>query len=172
MSQKLFKVIEGLRELLKKPERVFPVTVTSIHKPNCTIDAKTVEGLELFDIKLRAVADTKTGYIIYPKKDTTVQICRTGDEDDYLMLHADEVESMELIIEGVKYKVDKQGYVVSKGNDNLKDVIQLIIDAQNLTIEATQQILVIYGNNPDFAKLVQATTKTTQAQTKKNNLLK
>ena len=60
------------------------------------------------------------------------------------------------IASGVRVEVDST-FGLSKGSDTLKDALTLLI-------EAVQQIMVIYGNNPDFSKL-------SQAQTKVNNLL-
>lgn len=70
------------------------------------------------------------------------------------------------------YKLNDTGHLIKGGNDTLKQVLELMIEGSKLIIEATQQILVLYGNNPDYAKLTQANVdKFTQALTKLNNIL-
>lgn len=52
----------------------------------------------------------------------------------------------------VVYKWNRNGFLQQKGSDTLKQILVLIT-------EAVQQVVVLYGNNPDYTKLTQALTK-------------
>lgn len=55
------------------------------------------------------------------------------------------------IVKGSSFLQDGK-FTISVDNDSLKDALTMLI-------EAVQQIVVMYGNNPDYTKLSQALTK-------------
>jgi hypothetical protein len=53
---------------------------------------------------------------------------------------------VEITIGSVQLLVNETGVVIKKGDDNLLQALQLLI-------ESVLQISIIYGNNPNFMKL-------------------
>lgn len=121
MSKQRSKIRESLKDFFSN-DLVFPVTVKSIDEDACTVDVETVEGMEIYEVKLRAVKTEKYGIVVFPKKDTTIQICRIGNDNDFLMLHADEVEKIFWKIEDMTLEMTKDGFIFN-GGDKLGMVI-------------------------------------------------
>lgn len=151
MSAEEEKIRQGFKKLNQQNERVFNATVIAVDEDKCTIDIKTAGGSELYNVKLKALENQKRGFLIIPKNNSDVQVCEIG-ERDFLMISADEVEKLILIIDTVKYEIDKDGFVFQKGNDTLWIGIKLLI-------ESIEAIIVLQGTNPDRAKLAMAKTK-------------
>ena len=132
MSKQRNKIREGLKEFMSS-DLVFPATVKSIDEDACTIDVVTAEGMDIFEVKLRAVKTEKYGCVVFPKKDTTVQICRISDDNDFLMLHADEVEKIYWKIEDMTKEVTKDGFIYNGGdNDGIVKVNPLTDDINSI----------------------------------------
>lgn len=132
----------------------------------------------IHDVAFCSIEDTVENRIVAKPKEGSyvivgfVEAFHEGKESDAFIEQCSEIDEVLIKIGNKLYKLNDQGHLVKGGSDTLKEVIELIIEAANLTIEATQQILVLYGNNPDYAKLIQAKfTKLQQATTKLNNVL-
>jgi hypothetical protein len=151
MSYEEEKLRKALKKFLQKDERVFTATVIAVNEDECSLDVQTAEGAELYDVKLKALRNVKKGVMIIPATESTVQVCRTG-EQEYLMIAADDVAKVLWMFEGSVLSLDSEGFQLKKDNDELKDIIRLII-------EAVQETMVLYGKNPNFLKLQQALTK-------------
>lgn len=131
MSKQRSKIKQSLKDLMNTGDVIFPVTVKSIDEDACTIDVETAEGMEIFEVKLRAVKTEKYGCIIFPKKYTTVQICRINDDNDYLMLHADEVEKIYWKIEDMTLEVTKDGFVFNGGDKKGMVLLEKTVERLN-----------------------------------------
>lgn len=116
------------------------------------------DELDIPDVMLRPVLDGNEGLTLFPKANTWALAIRVEGGEDWMLLAAGEYDKVKLKIGTAIIEQDSTGLLIKKGNDTLKQVIQNII-------EATQQIVVLYGNNPDYGKL-------TTALTKLNNILR
>lgn len=149
MSKQRKKIREGLKDLMSTGDVIFPVTVKSVDEDACTIDVVTAEGMDIYEVKLRAVKTEKYGCITFPKKDTTVQICRIGNDDDFLMLHADEVEKIYWKIEGVTLEVTKDGFVFNGGqNKGMVKMPQLVDRLNNIEDDINKIKQAFFGWTP------------------------
>jgi len=151
MSAEDERIRKDLRDFFKKDERIFTADVINVDEQECVIDVVTVRGTTLYNVKLKALHNNAKGVIVFPKINSTVQVCRIGDKD-FIMLAADEVEKVLWSINGVTCQIDGDGVVIDKNGDSLKDILTLIT-------EAVQKIIVLQGTNPDRIKLQQALTK-------------
>jgi hypothetical protein len=132
----------------------------------------------IHDVLFCAIEDTAdTRIVIKPKEGSYVLVgfieaTHEGKEGDAFLEQCSEIDEVFVKTGNKIYKLNSQGHLLKGGGDTLKELIQLLIDAIKLTIEATQQIVVVYGNNPDYSKLIQANlTKLVQATNKLNNIL-
>lgn len=107
--------------------------------------------IEIPEVRLRPVTNGNESITIYPKADTYVLCIRIENDEQWMVVAVDEAERVNVKTDNTEFDI-KEGVLIQRGNDTLKQIIQL-------TIEATQQIVVLIGNNPDYAKLVQALTK-------------
>ena len=116
-----------------------------------TCDVSPVDGdADLLDVRLIADLENDKSFILVPKVDSFVVVGFLTDAVAYVTM-VSEVDKVYCKIGNLEFQLASK-FLIKKGDDSIKDVLQLII-------EAVQQITVIYGNNPDYAKLGQAETK-------------
>lgn len=114
--------------------------------------------LDYNDVRLRPVLDGKESITIFPKTGTWALAVRIESEDDWMIVAVGEASKWSLSVGTARIEQDSSGLLIRKGNDTLKDILQMII-------ESVQQIVVAQGTSPDYAKLIEAMLKV-------NNLLK
>lgn len=130
----------------------------AVSDSKCDVD---VEGEpKLFDVRFHAIEDAVgSKIVIKPKEGSKVLVGIINNlVTEAFIEQCSEIDEVLIVTGDKEYKLNAEGHLIKGGNDTLKQVIQLII-------EAVQKIMVLQGNNPDFLKL-------TQAQEKLNNILK
>lgn len=132
-------------------------TVKSVDDDAMTCSMEVDEGIE-FEVRLRPVLDGTESITLFPKVGSMALAIRIEADEDWYLLHAGEVDKWQLKIGTTIIEQDADGLLIKKDADTLKQVFTNII-------EAVQQVVVMYGNNPDYTKLI-------EAQTKVNNLFK
>jgi hypothetical protein len=124
-------------------------TVASVGERTCIL---TVDDLDYPDIRLSPVIDGTEGLTIFPKVGTMAMAIRIEEADEWMLIGCQEIDKYRLVVGDLVFEVGTDQFTVKKGADSLKDALTLIV-------EAIQQIVVIYGNNPAYDKLTQALTK-------------
>lgn len=135
------------------PDATVLATVKSVDEDAMTCVLEDDEGLEIHDVRLRPVLDGNQSITIFPKVDTWALAIRIESDEEWMLLSAGEIDKWQLVIGDTIIEQNEDGLLIQKGSDSLKEVLTNII-------EAVQQIVVLYGNNPDYAKLATALTKT------------
>jgi hypothetical protein len=145
------ELYQALRAISKAEDQVLPGLVTTVETDTIDVD---VAGVVYYGVRLKSVADgTGTGLVIKPKVGSVVLISKIGDQgNEFFVSMYSEVDTMHFKNAAVEMKVDDTGFLIKKGSDTLLQVLKMIIESQ-------QQIMVLYGNNPDYVKLAQATVK-------------
>lgn len=77
----------------RKGEGLVVATVTAVDLEQCFIDCKDGDDNEYLDVRLNATPE-KTGLIVVPKVGASVIILGLGNEQEYLMIHAGEIEKV------------------------------------------------------------------------------
>lgn len=165
MSDELQVIKQELDEFAstRGPAALTACTVVSVNEADSTIEVEFDNGGKIDDVQLRSIVKNGDKVVLIPKSGSIVLIAKIAGSDEYYVVAVEEPEKM--IIEKGDLKIEiTDKIVIDKGSlhftvdskvkiengaDNLKDALQKII-------EATQQITVIYGNNPDYGKLAQA----------------
>lgn len=81
-------------------------------KRTCDIDDG---GVIMYGIRLQSIAQGNTGMTLFPKVGSQVLCVRIEDSDDYMVVHASEVESAELKIQDKSVTMDQNGFVFNGG---------------------------------------------------------
>mgnify|MGYP006921408547 CR=1 FL=1 len=139
------------------PAILITATVKEIHDDD-TVTVVFADDTQAEDVRLKAVVIDGNKCICVPAVNSKVLVGKINNGDDYAVVSFSAISEIKTVIGTVEYGADATGFVFKKGNDTLKQILQLII-------ESVQQVMVLYGNNPDYAKLATALTKL-------NNLLK
>jgi hypothetical protein len=150
---------EEIRQLLdERSSRVGPsptmlATVQSVDTAEATCvlyDEET--DLEYYDVRLRPVIDDKESFTIFPKKGSWCLAARIENTDEWMVLACSEADKWRLKIDNSVVEQDATGLLIQKQSDTLRQALELII-------QAVMKVVVVQGQNPDYAKLQQALTK-------------
>jgi hypothetical protein len=150
---------EQIRQLLdERAARVGPsptmlATVTSVDADEATCvlyDEET--ALDYYDVRLRPVLNGKESITIFPKVGSWCLAVRLEDTDEWMIVACSEADKWRLKIGESIIEQDATGLQIKKQNDNLREALELII-------QAVMKVTVIQGTNPDYPKLQQALTK-------------
>lgn len=140
-------------------------------------DVEIDDAPTIHDVAFCTIHDAVSNRIVVSPKEGSrvlvgyIEANEQGKEIDAFIEQCSEIDKFFLKIGNKQYELTSSGHLIKGGNDTLKEVVDLMIAAQKLTIEACQQILVLYGNNPNFQKLAEAYgTKLQQATQKANNI--
>lgn len=138
---------DAFKQFRKSDATVFSAQVTAVSETKKTVDVKDVEGFEFKDVRLAAAEDDKKSVIIIPKLNSSVLVCMIGDDLNTLFVtKTNEVEKVDGVIENVKFTIDPSGYKLTRNDENLKDILNDMIDELN-------KIKVIQGRTIDVAAM-------------------
>jgi hypothetical protein len=112
---------DAFRRLKKRDVDTFPVTVVSVDKAKGTCTVSDDE-IEYTDVQLAAVVDaTSNRFYLFPKLDSSVLVSPINEDLHRLYVEAySEIESVAIVIDGVQFHVDKDGFLLKKENETLK----------------------------------------------------
>ena len=133
------------------PRTIVPATVTAVNG-DTTIGVEFSDGTPIPDCRLKSVIKDGNQVLLIPVVGSSVLVGSIENSSDYVVIAVAEISEVQQIIDGVTYSMSTDGFLIKKGDDTLHDALSLII-------EAVMQVVVIYGNNPDYAKLQQALAK-------------
>lgn len=109
---------EEIRNLLNQSMKGKPVTVLaevkSVYtgKRTCDIDD---DGVIMYGIRLQPITQGTTGMTIYPKVGAQVICSRIEGSDEYMVIHASEIDKVEIKISDKSIIMNQDGIVVNEG---------------------------------------------------------
>ena len=78
----------------------------------CDIDN---DGVLMYAIRLQSVVQGNTGLVLYPAVGAQVVCCRIEDTEQYMVLHASDIDRAQLTIGDKSVKMDKNGFTFNDG---------------------------------------------------------
>lgn len=133
--------------------------VAEVNEGEGTCTVEDDDSPPWYGVRLTPAITAHKNLKLIPKAGSQCLMVRIeGGDNDWWLMWAEQIEKWQLEADGVEMELDAAGLLLKKGSDTLKQALTLIV-------EAVQQVVVLYGNNPDYAKLAQALVKI-------NNLLK
>jgi hypothetical protein len=105
---------------------------------------------DILDVRLTA-HEADAIWTLTPKEGSVVIVEWLSPDAAYIS-QVSEVSDVSCKIGEVEYHLNADGMLLKKGDDNLLEALELII-------ESVEVILVLQGNNPDYQKLQAAKTK-------------
>jgi len=150
---------EQIRQLLdERAARVGPsptmlATVQSVNEAEVTCELYDEEtAMEYYDVRLRPVLNGKENITIFPKVGSWCLAVRLENTDEWMVVACSEADKWRLKIGEAIVEQDATGLQIKKQNDTLRQALELIV-------ESVMKVVVVQGQNPDYAKLQQALTK-------------
>lgn len=135
------------------PTQIFPATVESVDLDACTCDVQDLQGVMMYDVRLRASADDETiGMVCYPARGSWVLVGRIGNaESSLVVLATTELQkvtievggslvtvdgaTIELKQDSAVYNIQSSGHAIEQGAESLKSILSdLISQLELLTV--------------------------------------
>lgn len=115
--------------------------VTAVDKENNTCDVVPINGgSEILACSLRVDDGGNKGQIIYPSVGSLVMVAPIeGMSAHYLVIMYSEVDEVVCEIDDTRMIAGKNGFVIAKGNDGLKEILNEMV-AQMLKIYAPKDV--------------------------------
>jgi len=133
------ELLDAFRKLKQRSVDTFPVTVVSVDKGQGTCIGS--DGtIEYTDIQLSSIIDgSNKKFLLFPKVGSSVLVSPILEDIHRLYVEVySEVDSLELVIENVEFKVDAEGFLLKKENETLKKLMaDLIAACKNLSFTVT-----------------------------------
>lgn len=103
--------------------------VKSVDETKATCVLVDENGMEIFDVRLRPVLTGNKSFILVPKVGSFVLAVRVEDDDDWMIIAADEIEKIGYYIGTAIFEMDSTGFLLKKENETLKKIMVDLIGA-------------------------------------------
>jgi hypothetical protein len=126
---------DAFRKLGKRDVDTFPADVVSFDKIKGTCNV-TDGNLTFTNVRLSSVIDgSNKKLFLFPKVGSSVLVSPINEDLKNLYVEEySEIESLELVINTVEFKVDQDGFLLKKENETLKKLVEDLITAvQNMS---------------------------------------
>lgn len=128
MNKQQAQLIQGLRNLNQTHAAIIPATVIEIDEQAGVVDVVLATGLKIANVRLRSVTGSHDGMAAIPPKDSSVLIGRINGSDDYVLISTEKIQKIKYNADKKYMEFDKDGLLVSNGNDTLKKCLDDLLD--------------------------------------------
>lgn len=124
------KLQDAFRQLQKRGVDTFSAKVISVdkNKGTCTVSD---DEIEFTDVRLSSIIDgDKNKFFLFPAVDSSVLVSPINEDLKRLYVESySEIESLDLQIKAVQFKVTESGFLLKKENETLKGLISDLLTA-------------------------------------------
>lgn len=124
------QIRQGLRKMAKDdgPAVSNIAKVKSVDETKATCVLVDEDGQEIFDVRLRPVLTGNRSFILVPKVGSYVLAVRVEDDDDWMVIAADEITKLGYYVGETLFELTDKVHV-SAGGENLADLIDDLFTA-------------------------------------------
>jgi hypothetical protein len=122
-------------------------TVIEVNEHDRTCDVEPLNGTAvLYDVKLQANENSDTGFVVFPKKGSTVIVTFLNEKTGFVSLFSDP-DKTEIVVGGQRIFFNKNGLKLSKQNADLREQLDKMFDLQSdiLQLLTTFQLMTNVG---------------------------
>lgn len=133
--------IEDIKEQLQRfsaqfgPSAVLPAIVKNTNDDG-TIEIEFADGSRIDDVQLKAVTGGVNQFVVMPAIDSNVLVGRISSSDEYVLLAASEIVSVDVKINNTRLFISDK-FTIQAGTEDLlqilKDLIQAMINEKHQT---------------------------------------
>jgi hypothetical protein len=126
---------EQIRAGFQQMAKMNGPAVSNIAKVKSVDESKSIctlideDGQDILNVRLRPVLTGNKSFILVPKVGSYVLAIRVEDDDDWLVIAADEIEKVGYYIGNTIVEIDKSGFLFQKENETLKKIMSDFIGA-------------------------------------------
>ena len=103
--------------------------VKSVNETKATCVLVDEDDQEIFDVRLRPVLTGHKSFILVPKVGSFVLAVRVEDDEDWMVIAADEIEKIGYYIGTSIFEIDATGFLLKKQNETLKKIMVDLVGA-------------------------------------------
>lgn len=124
-----------IREAFEKMAKSDGPAVSNIAKVKSVDETKATcvlideDGQEFFNVRLRPVLTGNKSFILVPKVGSYVLAVRVEDDEDWMVIAADEIEKIGYYIGDTIFEIDSTGFSFKKENESLKKLMVDLLGA-------------------------------------------
>ena len=124
-----------IREAFEKMAKEGGPAVSNIAKVKSVDETKATcvlideDGQEFFNVRLRPVLTGNKSFILVPKVGSYVLAVRVEDDEDWMVIAADEIEKIGYYIGDTIFEIDSTGFSFKKENESLKKLMVDLLGA-------------------------------------------
>ena len=124
-----------IREAFEKMAKSDGPAVSNIAKVKSVDETKATcvlideDGQEFFNVRLRPVLTGNKSFILVPKLGSYVLAVRVEDDEDWMVIAADEIEKIGYYIGSTIFEIDATGFSFKKENESLKKLMVDLLGA-------------------------------------------
>ena len=124
-----------IREAFEKMAKEGGPAVSNIAKVKSVDETKATcvlideDGQEFFNVRLRPVLTGNKSFILVPKVGSYVLAVRVEDDEDWMVIAADEIEKIGYYIGDTIFETDSTGFSFKKENESLKKLMVDLLGA-------------------------------------------
>lgn len=124
------KLQDAFRQFQKRDVDTFPVIIISVNKTKGTCVVSDGQ-IEFKDVRLSSVIDgDHNKFFLVPAINSSVLVSPINEDVNKLYIEAySEIESLQLKIGGVEFKINESGFLLKKQNESLKGLISDLLTA-------------------------------------------
>ncbi len=121
---------DAFRKLKQRDVDTFPANVISVDKEKGTCIVSN-DDLEFTDVRLSSVIDGKNNkFYLFPAVGSSVLVSPVNEDLKNLYVEAySEIESLDLKIKTVHFRVSESGFLLKKENETLKGLVSELLTA-------------------------------------------
>lgn len=129
------------------PSCFHPAKVLAINDNNtCIVRFST--GALVDDARLKSVVKDGDHFVTVPAVGSIVLVASIENSGEFVVLAVDEPEVIKGKWGTLEYELNADGLRLKRGDDTL-------LSGALKLVEAVNQVMVLYGNNPDYVKLAE-----------------
>lgn len=120
---------EQIRAALESMAKQSGPAVSNIAKVKSVDEAKATctlideDDQEFLNVRLRPVLTGNKSFILVPKVGSQVLAVRVEDDDDWMIIAADEIQKIGYYIGTTIFEIDAVGFLLQKENETLKKIM-------------------------------------------------
>lgn len=149
------QIREGFKAMAKSdgPAVSNIAKVKSVDKTKATCVLIDEDGQEFFDVRLRPVLTGNKSFILVPKLGSYVLAVRVEDDEDWMVIAADEIEKIGYYIGNTIFELTDKVHVEA-GGENLANLMdQLFTAIGNMVFTTNVGPTIKLVNKPEFEAL-------------------
>ena len=145
----------AIKKITKTSDEVYAKVceVLEVNEAEKTVDVKPIDGTAgIFNVRLQAESGA-VGFVLIPKVGSMVLVVFLN-KNNAAVVNTSEIEQLDLVIDGVEFQIDKEGFLLKKENETLKKLMSdLIIAIKALKFTTNNGPTIKLINIADFVGL-------------------